>query len=314
MTDHHGPALHPHPQHAAAPVGTAGLLAGLWLAGTLSWWGIAFPPLVAPAPAWLATLQQVCFGTESSGVPKLYGWGALVAGPLGFAVLLAAGWGQELREGLATLWKRRGPRAVLAAACAILLIQLGWAGWKSWAGLASGTEVPDGVSAFESLPPGYPRLDLPLPEFALIDASGRVRTSADLAGRVALLGFAYGHCTTVCPATVATLRTAALRLADVRPRIVVVTLDAWRDTPSSLGALAGKWELPPDALLLSGRVDAVEGLLDALRVVRTRNPKTGEIDHAALTYVVGRNHRIAYAFNAPSPRWLEEAGRGVAGP
>src|SRR5689334_18467905 len=52
------------------------LLLVAWAIATLTWWVLAFPPLVDTPPAWLARLQQVCFGTDASGSPALYGWGA----------------------------------------------------------------------------------------------------------------------------------------------------------------------------------------------------------------------------------------------
>jgi len=43
------------------------------------------------APAWVSSVQAVCFGTGADGVPAPYGWGALVAGPLGMLAILLEG-------------------------------------------------------------------------------------------------------------------------------------------------------------------------------------------------------------------------------
>jgi protein SCO1/2 len=290
---------------------TAILLAGVWLAATLSWWGLAFPPLREAPPAWLARLQEVCFGSEADGVPKLYGWGSLVSGPAGFALLIWAGWGTEVRDGIVALWCRLLPRVLILASCAALLAQMAWAGWLT---VAASRAVwnPYADAQSEPFPEAYPRLNLPLPEFRLVDREGISRTGADLQGRIVLLGFAYGHCTTVCPTTVAALQAAAHGIAELRPRVVIITLDAWRDTPSALSGLARKWGLDDDALLLSGNPVEVNRVLDEFRIERTRNGQTGEIDHVSTIYVVDSQGHIAYALNALGTEWLKSAARRAA--
>ncbi len=290
---------------------TATILTLMWLVGTLSWWGLAFPPLPQAPPAWLARLQEICFGSEAAGVPKLYGWGALFSGPVAFGLVIWAGWGAEVFSGLAALWRRPLPRALIVLCCTALFAQMAWAGWLTVAASRSAWDPAADIQS-EPFPQSYPRLNLPLPKFRLLDRDGNFRADTDLRGRIALVSFAYGHCTTVCPATVATLQTAAHRLTQVRPRIVIITLDAWRDTPSALTAIGDKWGLDDDALLLSGNPIEVDRVLDEFRVARTRNGQTGEIDHVALTYVVDTEGRIAYALNAPNPSWLEAAARRVA--
>jgi cytochrome oxidase Cu insertion factor (SCO1/SenC/PrrC family) len=46
--------------------------------------------------------------------------------------------------------------------------------------------------------------------------------------------------------------------------------------------------------VLSGPAGAVERALNAWRVPRTRNGRTGEIAHPPMVYVVDANGRIAY--------------------
>ncbi len=49
--------------------------------------------------------------------------------------------------------------------------------------------------------------------------------------------------------------------------------------------------------MLSGTPDAVERALNAWRVPRARNEKTGDIMHPSLVYVVSADGRIAYVVN-----------------
>jgi cytochrome oxidase Cu insertion factor (SCO1/SenC/PrrC family) len=290
---------------------TALLLLSLWAAATLSWWALAFPPLQESPPEWLSRLQAVCFGSDLDGRPKLYGWGALIAGPLAFWAAILVGWGKDLRDGLRPILRTRIGRLWIAGVIGLLLAQLGWAGWLTLGRTAPGygETTADGNLSNEPFPPDYPRLNLPLPGFTLVDRSGQRRTEGDIRGRLTLVTFAYGHCTTVCPATVASVQTAAQRLSDVRPLVVIITLDAWRDTPSALRAIAVKWGLDADTWLLSGRVAEVNRVLDAFNVARARNTQTGDVDHVALTYIVDMSGRIAFAVNAPGPAWIVAAAR-----
>jgi len=283
----------------------AATLLTLWGLGTLGWWVLAFPPLVDAPPAWLTRLQEVCFGTDAAGAPALYGWGALIAGPLGLLASMLTGWARELRSGVRALWRGWLGRALLGVLVVALAGESGWVLWRART-LASGESWP-AASPVTELPPDYPRLDRPLPGFRLVDQHGQLRTPESFRGRPALLTFAYGHCTTVCPVTIASVLSALNDARALEPAGIIVTLDAWRDTPGTLDSLAQKWGLPPSAVVLSGRPAEVVGVLDALQVVWARNERTGDIDHVALVYVLDPRGRIAYALSNPPPQWLAEA-------
>jgi protein SCO1/2 len=307
--------------HQAAPIGRgdsmnadakhsgawlAGTFLGLWVAGTLIWWGLAFPPWVrVPAP-WLARVQEICFGTDQNGQLSAYGWGALVAGPLGMLLTMLAGWGADLRLGVRGLLRSLAGRLTLATFLLALASEGLWVGMR-----LVETEFPTNAGnradVAEPLPPTYPRLNRPVPDFRLVDAQGIPRTPRSYSGRLVLLTFAYGHCTTICPVTLATVAGAATSLAPLNPAIVIITLDAWRDTPSTLQGLLTRWGMPPSAALLTGDPVAVGRTLDAFNVASTRNEKTGDIDHVALVYVIDPQGRIAYALSAPTKDWVVEA-------
>jgi cytochrome oxidase Cu insertion factor (SCO1/SenC/PrrC family) len=122
-----------------------------------------------------------------------------------------------------------------------------------------------------------------------------------VAGRPELVTFAFGHCETVCPLVVRQAIEAQRQvgrhsrsLAGV-PRVVVVPLDPWRDTPSRLQHLASHWQTTDETFVLSGDVDAVNDVLDAWNVARSRDPQTGDITHPPLFYVLDGRGRITYA-------------------
>ncbi len=106
--------------------------------------------------------------------------------------------------------------------------------------------------------------------------------------------FAYAHCETVCPLVVADVLAAARGFGDRPPAVLIITLDPWRDTPSRLGAMAEAWGLSGDARVLSGPPEAVERILNAWRVPRARNEKTGDLSHPSVVYVIAPDGRIRY--------------------
>ena len=81
-----------------------------------------------------------------------------------------------------------------------------------------------------------------------------------------------------------------------------MTLDPWRDTPARLPHVARRWGLGADEHLLGGSVMDVEAVLDAWRVPRARNTRTGEVVHAPVVYVVDRSGRLAAAASPGAAR------------
>jgi protein SCO1/2 len=115
---------------------------------------------------------------------------------------------------------------------------------------------------------------------------------ADVRGSSTLLTFAYGHCSTVCPSIVSDLKIVRRDLGRDDVRIVILTLDPWRDVPERLPMLADHWKLTANDLVLSGTVSAVEAVLDTLGIGRKRNETTGDIDHASTVMLIDRNGKI----------------------
>ncbi len=103
------------------------------------------------------------------------------------------------------------------------------------------------------------------------------------------------------------------RGAPPQARVVVITLDPWRDRPSLLESMRRRWELPATTRILSGEVEEVNRVLERMEIHRRRDERTGEIDHLAWVYVVAPDGRVASALVNPSARQLAEAGRRAAG-
>jgi protein SCO1/2 len=274
-----------------------------WSALALGWWALALAPLPEASPEWLARTRAVCFGPLQDGLPDGYGF-IMLSAPLWLLGALLALWGGDLAAEA-----RARPRLLVILAVLPPLVGLAWVGERVAQGAAARAAINSWEPSAEALPEGYARLDREMPRFQLVDQQGNTITRESLQGRITLLTFAFSHCPAVCPALVGELRQAWAEAAEVDPLLVLVTLDPWRDTPSSLAALADAWQLPRGSLVLSGEVGEVNRALDAFEVPRTRSEQTGEVQHPALVYVVDRQGHLAYAFNNPPAAWLAEAAR-----
>ena len=288
-----GSAPSPAPRDREEGYALGGLVA--LLAVTAAWWALALWP-VADGPAWLERTRFVCFGVAASGLPDAGGWVGLIGGPLGMLVILLAGFGRGVRALLRRARRSAPVGGALGGIAVTALVMVTGAGVRVQQ-VRSAAMVVDPVT---ELPASrYPRLDRPAPALALTAQDGRTLDLAALRGRAVLVTFAFAHCETVCPLIVKhTLEAQAALASDVRPVVLVVTLDPWRDTPSRLPAMAASWGLPPqDAYVLSGAVTDVEAVLDAWEVPRFRDERTGEVTHPALVYVVDAAGRLAFASN-----------------
>lgn len=264
---------------------------------TTGWWALALWPTSGPAPDWLARTRLVCFGIEDSGMPDAGGWVALVGSPLGMLALLLAGWAKPLLRRLRRLTATRHGRLGLAAPAVVLLLGATAAAWR----ISAWQARPIPAAAPFPIPETYPRLDRPAPSLGLLDQHGERLDLERLRGRPVLVTFAYGHCETVCPLVVHAVLEAQKRAGSparangAEPVVVVITLDPWRDTPSQLFRIAERWGLGTDAHLLGGEPAAVNAVLDAWEVPRSRDRRTGEITHPSLVYLLDQSGRIAYA-------------------
>lgn len=270
-------------------IALGGLIA--WFAIVAAWWALALWP-VGDAPGWLERTRYVCFGINATGLPDGGGWIGLIGGPIGMLLILVTGWSGAFRSLV-----RRGSRPVrvtlIAIVCGLLLI----AGGASWRVLHAEAVSFDPTSDARD-PAAYPRMNKDAPALELVAQDGRRLRLDALAGKPVLITFAYAHCETVCPLVVNHVLRAQQLLHEKGKvaRVVIVTLDPWRDTPARLPGMAATWRLPPsDAWVLSGPVAEVERTLDTWQVPRTQDHRTGDITHVSTVYVIDRKGRIAFA-------------------
>lgn len=277
------------------------------IAITAAWWALALWPVGSSEPEWLARTRGACFGSTPGGLPDAGGWILLIGEPAGMLGVLWVVWGRSLRADLLRARAYRRWRITGAGLAVLALVGVAALGIRVARAEALGR-------APIASPSGTPmRLDMLPPAIALTDQHGRRAALRDRREHAALLTFAFGHCTTVCPTVVHDVQRArrAANRSDVR--IVVITLDPWRDTPERLSSIAKQWELAPDDLVLSGTIDDVEHALDALGIGRRRNEVSGDIEHAGTAMLLNKRGRIAWRIDGgmgPVAGLLARAGGG----
>jgi protein SCO1 len=262
---------------------------------TLGWWALALWPVPGGDPEWLERARVVCFNAGPDGLPDVSGWMMLIGQPLGMFGFLFVVWPRAVVSGLS--WALARPMGVAGLALAALIIIGGLTGTgilvsSAMAARAPVIEIPDVMSPSE-----HPRLDLEAPALGLATQRGGSLELEDLRGRPAFVTFAFGNCHDICPLVVKNALDARDEVwGPEGGAVVVVTLDPWRDTPERLPAVAGRWLIEgPKDHLLGGSVEQVEALLDAWNVARSRDPRTGDVAHPSLTYVLDREGTIAFA-------------------
>ena len=276
------------------------------VAVTAAWWALALWPASPSVPAWVERTRAACFGGAASGMPHAGGWILLIGEPIGMLGFLLIVWGDAVGEGLSALWRSRSGRVALAGA--VTLVSVGFAGTGVRVRTLVDASAAWRVDSGQETPGVAQRMAVAAPPLALLNHRGERIQLAELRGRVVLVTFAYGHCATVCPIMVHEAVRAVTQLPDLDPLLLVVTLDPWRDTPSRLPHIAQSWSLPEGAHLLGGSVADVEAALDAWKIERRRDERTGEIVHPTSVYIVDRDGRLAWIAPADGGRLAALAG------
>jgi protein SCO1/2 len=267
--------------------GAVAAFAGI-LVITASWWALALWPLSSESANWVLRTREVCFGSTRDSLPSAAGWLLLIGQPMGMMGLLAAVWGSELRAGVALALSRVAGQLVVGTVVALVATGLTAAVVRVRAAnldrFSTGGEIAAQLT----------RVDDAAPALSLTDQAGRTVTLESFRGRPLIVTFAFAHCDTVCPLIVSEVLAAQQQLEGSAPPILVITLDPWRDTPARLPNIADTWGFDGEAHVLSGPPAEVERTLNAWRVPRLRNQKTGDISHPSIVYVIGADGRIAY--------------------
>jgi protein SCO1/2 len=171
---------------------------------------------------------------------------------------------------------RNRPILVLSFAVVVLSVFFGIALWKWQAKLqlqGSSEEKPlEGLKEFGSVP-----------QFSLLERSGRQVTLSDLKGEVWIVNFIYTNCPDTCPIQSAQLRQIQEDFMEEKDlRVVSITVDPKRDTPEVLSEYAKRFSADPGRwLFLTGEKEdiykfAQEGFhLGAAELPYEKRPESG---------------------------------------
>jgi protein SCO1/2 len=165
--------------------------------------------------------------------------------------------------------------------------------------LASGTWLP------------HPK---PVADFHLVDNLGRPFSLRDLQGKPTLVFFGFTHCPDVCPTTLAKLAQLKKQSGLGGLRVVFVTVDPERDTPSLVSQYVHAFA--PDFIGLTGDTRTINRLAAEFGVAVNKVELPGggyTMDHSAVVFLLNDRGQIAGLFTPPfeTPKLAEDLNRAA---
>jgi len=164
------------------------------------------------------------------------------------------------------------------------------------------------VTGWAAAPTALPRLErvyvnpepAPIADFTLTDQDGRSLAFSSLRGEPALVFFGFTHCPSVCPTTLARLKSLhAARDGALKPaRVVLISVDGDRDTPERLKSYLAA--LSPDFIGLTGDPKATSKIAARFAAVFFKEPaaKDGSYNvmHSTQVFAVDKAGRLRATF------------------
>ncbi|HJZ92851.1 MAG TPA: SCO family protein [Gemmataceae bacterium] len=159
-------------------------------------------------------------------------------------------------------------------------------------------------------------VEIPVPEFKLVERSGKTVTRDDLKGKVWVASFVFTRCSGPCPQVTRTMAQLQkeLNLSETPDlRLVTFTVDPDKDTPDELRRYAANFRADPDHwLFLTGLPEAElhKLLKDGFKVTaqRSASQKPGdEFDHSSRLVVVDKQGSIRGYYDGIRPATAADA-------
>lgn len=151
-----------------------------------------------------------------------------------------------------------------------------------------------------------------VPEFALVERSGRTLRRADLAGAAWLADFVYTRCEDSCPRLSAEMARLHHRFGD-RLRLVSFSVDPAHDTPRALADYADRFGASAAWSFVTGDASALRRLIGEGFHLAVADPPPGEpavaatITHSEKIALVDADLHIRRYYDGGSDAWLESA-------
>lgn len=146
-----------------------------------------------------------------------------------------------------------------------------------------------------------------LPDFSLVERSGKKITLANLRGKVWVADFIYTHCDDTCPmqtADMAKLQDRWMNQGELE--LVTFSVDPDRDTPRVLAAYAKRFKADADRwLFLTGSENEITRLVEKgfrLPVVQAPHGNHGIIVHSARFVLVDRQGQVRGYYDNRDPK------------
>ena len=163
------------------------------------------------------------------------------------------------------------------------------------AGVGAGAAMPAWASAAAPAAAGLPGDSLYRVEAQLTDQSGHAFAFAERAGHVQLATMFYATCPYVCPMIVDQLKAIERQLTDAerdRLRVLLITLEAEKDTPEVLAEVASKRRIDTRRWTLARPQPTDVRKLSAVLGVQYRKLPDGEFNHSSVISLLDREGRI----------------------
>lgn len=156
-----------------------------------------------------------------------------------------------------------------------------------------------------------------LPEFELVERSGKSVALTHLAGRPFVLDFIFTTCTGPCPAMTSNMRELQDELAASKARLVTLTVDPSRDTPEVLASYAESFGADRERwLFLTGEEARIEKIAAAIALPMQRAPASEavlgmQVAHATRFVVVDGRGVVRGMYDGQSREGVEAAAARV---
>jgi protein SCO1 len=158
-----------------------------------------------------------------------------------------------------------------------------------------------------------------VPEFSLVERSGKKVTMADLRGKVWIADFIYTNCTDTCPLQTADMAKLQDRwLNETELKLVSFSVDPEHDTPRLLSQYASRFKADPKRWLFvtGGREEIARLIEDGFHLtvapVSSGNHGSGVIAHSPRFVLVDRQGQIHGYYNNRDPKALQRLKDDVA--
>lgn len=140
------------------------------------------------------------------------------------------------------------------------------------------------------------------PEFRLTDATGRLVTNSDFAGRFQLVFFGFTNCPDICPTTLAEVADVMDALGPDAARVqpLFISVDPERDAGAGLAAYTAAFH--PSILGLTGSAEETQAAAFSFKIAFAKEPlgETYTMAHSAALYLIG-----------PDGNWLRQFDNGT---